>query len=153
MMSWVCDFTRLALRWQLEHGSHTSLPGKTSYFADAQPAAHLPVHDALGPGQRYIYFYWGCLFDAYPMPIRRLSDAYPTAIRCLSDGYPMPIWRLSDGPSDGYPTATQCFWYTFITYPMGIRCLSDGHPGVSGGYPMSIEPLAPPIWNGYPMAV
>ena len=140
MMSWVCDFTRLALRWQLEHGSHTSLPGKTSYFADSQPAAHLPVHDALGPGQRYIYFFGGCLSDAYPMPIRRLSDAYLTSIRWpiwrlsdghliflihiyyLSDGYPMPIWRLSGG----IWWLPNVYWTPSTTYEMGIQWLSNG---------------------------
>ena len=41
-MSWMCDFTRLALGWQLEHGSPTSLLGKTAQLADGHPAADLP---------------------------------------------------------------------------------------------------------------
>ena len=133
MMSWVCDFTRLALRWQLEHGSHTSLPGKTSYFADAQPAAHLPVHDALGPGQRYIYFYWGCLFDAYPMPIRRLSDAYPTAIRCLSDVYPMAHLTAIRRPPN-----------VFDTHLLPIRWVSDAYLTAIRGYLVATQCLLNP---------
>ena len=137
MMSWVCDFTRLALRWQLEHGSHTSLPGKTSYFADAQPAAHLPVHDALGPGQRYIYFFWGmlirCLSDAYPMPIRRLSDAYPTAIRCLSDVYPMAHLTAIRRPPN-----------VFDTHLLPIRWVSDAYLTAIRGYLVATQCLLNP---------
>ena len=133
MMSWVCDFTRLALRWQLEHGSHTSLPGKTSYFADSQPAAHLPVHDALGPGQRYIYFFGGCLSDAYPMPIRRLSDAYPTAIRCLSDVYPMAHLTAIRRPPN-----------IFDTHLLPIRWVSDAYLTAIRGYLVATQCLLNP---------